>query len=107
MSTLFAVTPRVRTEEAAMQTINEGATLILVCLFEAIPIPDAVFFRDNVAINDTADDRVSVVTFDSSSTLTIMDINRDEAGDYTCTLTNLVGSDTESITSLTVFGTWR
>ena len=107
MSTLLAVAPRVRTEEAPMQTINEGETLNLVCLFEAVPVPDAVFFRDDVAIDEMADPRVTVVTTDSSSTLTITDINQDEGGDYSCILINLVGSDAESITSLVVFGTWK
>ena len=100
---LISVTPRVSTQEMASQNANVGDALELVCFFQSVPLPDGVFLRDGVML-DESDPRITVITTNTSSTLTLTDIRGDEGGVYSCRLNNSIGAIEIGITTLTVPG---
>ena len=50
---IFPDAPEVSTTELAMQTVIMGRTLDLTCNFDAVPIPDATFIRNGVALDES------------------------------------------------------
>ena len=86
-----------------------GSTLDLVCTFDSIPPPTVVFLRDGMPLNES-DSRITVETTDTPtgiSTLTIEDIRGDESGDYSCNLTNIIGTSSVKVANVTVYGKYN
>ena len=88
---IFSDAPEVSTTEKSMQNVMAGNAIELTCNFDAVPTPDATFIQNGVAI-DESDPRVTVVTTQDSSTLTLTNIAGDEGGNYNCLLHNTHGS---------------
>ena len=103
---IFPVAPEVSTTEMPNQNVTVGGTIELTCNFNAVPTPIATFFLNGVAL-DESDPRVTVVTTQVDSTLTLTNIAEDEGGYYSCLFSNTVGSMEINVTTLIVFGRLR
>ena len=100
---IFPVLPVVNTTEMPDQDVIVGGTIELTCNFDEVPNPIATFLLNGVALAES-DPRVTVVTTQVNSTLTLMNIAEDEGGYYSCLFNNSHGSTQINITTLIVFG---
>ena len=98
---IFPDAPEVSTTEQAMQTVIMGRTLDLTCNFDAVPTPAATFKRNGVAL-DESDPRVTVVTTQVNSTLTLTNITEEEGGYYSCFFNSTRGSMEINVTKVNV-----
>ena len=68
---------------------------MIQCGFEGVPTPTVVWTRDgNILTNGS--NNITVAIGDSSSTLTISTLAANDAGRYTCMVSNLLGTDMAS-----------
>ena len=66
---------------------------MIQCSFEGLPTPTVVWSRDgNMLTNDSND--ITIATGSTSSALNIATVMADETGNYTCMVSNLLGSVT-------------
>ena len=86
-------------------TAREGSTTTITCEAIGYPPPTVAWNRTNGILSDrvSVSDSVSVPTGYGNVTrvsvnLTITNIFREDGGDYTCTASNSIGSDTKIIT---------
>jgi len=63
---------------------------IIQCIFEGLPIPTVSWSRDGNMLTDGSDG-ITIATDYSSSTLTITTLTADDAGSYTCMVSNPLG----------------
>ena len=82
-----------------MQNVIVRNTIELTCNVDAVPICTATFLRNGVAL-DESDPRVTVITTQVSSTLTLRDIAEDEGGNYECLFDNTHGTTKIIVTAL-------
>ena len=78
-----------------------NSILTLTCNFVAVPAPDASWFLNGTLLN-VADPRISQTVSDAASTLTLSGLTRDEGGNYSCVITNRLGSDSGRVTTLLI-----
>ena len=81
------------------QTVNEGDTAFFTCQVTGEPIPNIIwYFNDVPIINvnkyDISQSPINATTL--SSILMIMNVQSSDVGTYTCNATNVVSSDTSS-----------
>ncbi|GBO45665.1 hypothetical protein AVEN_24425-1 [Araneus ventricosus] len=94
----------VETEKAAKVTKKlknittvEEETIELTVEYEGIPKPETKWKKDgkDIVIDD---DHYELKKEDKSETLTVNDVTKEDAGDYSCTITNTAGSETTTST---------
>jgi len=68
---------------------------MIQCGFEGIPVPTVLWSHDGNMLTDGSND-ITIVTDNSSSTLIITMVTTDDAGSYTCMVSNLLGNVTAS-----------
>ena len=68
---------------------------MIQCTFEGVPTPTVVWSRDGTTLNDGSND-ITIATDDTSSTLTVTTVMANETGNYTCMVSNILGSVTAS-----------
>ncbi|XP_038159845.1 neuronal cell adhesion molecule a isoform X6 [Cyprinodon tularosa] len=73
--------------EMSTKMVLRGETLELECIAEGLPTPEVMWQKDGGRLPSG---RTSFHEF--KKTLTIIDVNEDDAGDYRCTATNKLGS---------------
>ena len=73
---------------------------MIQCGFEGVPTPTVVWLHNGSMLTNGSGD-ITIATSDSSSTLTITTLAADDAGSYTCMVSNLLGTATAS-SALTV-----
>ena len=71
---------------------------MIQCTFEGVPTPTLVVWSHDGTILTNGSNDITIVTGDSSSTLTITTLTADDSGSYTCMVSNLLGSVTASST---------
>ena len=76
-------------------TVSMGMDHMIQCKFEGVPTPTVVWSRDGSVLTDGSND-IAIATGDTSSTLTITTVMANETGNYTCMVSNLLGSATTS-----------
>ena len=74
---------------------SEGTHHIIQCTFDGLPTPTVTWSHDGNMLTDGSDD-ITIVTDDSSSTLTIITLTADNSGVYACMASNLLGSATST-----------
>ena len=68
---------------------------MIQCTFEGLPIPTVVWSHDGTVLTDGSNG-TTIATGDTASSLTITTVTADDSGSYTCMVSNLLGSDTET-----------
>ena len=68
---------------------------MIQCVFEGFPIPTVTWLHNGSIIVDGSNN-ITKATDNSSSTLTITIVTADNLGNYTCMVSNLLGSATSS-----------
>ena len=68
---------------------------MIQCGFEGVPTPTVVWTRDGNILTNGSND-ITIATGDSSSTLTITTLAANDAGSYTCMVSNILGTDMAS-----------
>ena len=68
---------------------------IIQCVFEGLPIPTVVWSRDDKRLIDGSDN-VTIAISDTLSSLIVTMATANDSGNYTCMVSNLLGSDIES-----------
>ena len=110
------VAPIVESSQAVFIT-NEGGPVTFRCTATGVPIPSFKWFKNGTQITNN-DSRISISTISSSlladtqlnqliQELTINETNDDDSGGYTCTATNLAGSDTASFELIVQRKIWQ
>ena len=88
----------------ADQTVGESYNVTLYCYVEGKPKPQVQWLKNGQAI--TQDNRITIsqpnLESRSSSTLTITNVGRVDAGKYSCNATNSFGSAVSTQASLNV-----
>ena len=72
--------------EAAVDTDH-----MIQCGFEGVPTPTVVWLHNGSMLTNGSGD-ITIATGNSSSTLTITTLAADDAGSYTCMVSNLLGN---------------
>ncbi|CAL1297366.1 unnamed protein product [Larinioides sclopetarius] len=74
-------------------TTVEEETIELTVEYEGVPKPETKWKKDgkDIVIDD---DHYELKKEDKSETLTVNDVTKEDAGDYSCTITNSTGSET-------------
>ena len=68
---------------------------MIQCTFEGLPAPTVSWSRDGTMLTNGAND-ITITTDNNSSTLTITTVTSGGAGNYTCMVSNILGSDMAS-----------
>ena len=64
---------------------------MIQCVFEGFPIPTVTWLHNGSILVDGSNN-ITIATDNSSSTLTITSVTADNFGNYTCVVSNLLGS---------------
>ena len=76
-------------------TVSVDTDHMIQCIFEGLPTPIVVWSHDGSMLTDGSND-ITIATSNTSSTLTVATIMANETGNYTCMVSNLLGSVTAS-----------
>ena len=89
-------------------TLSEGDTLQLSCVYAAFPLPETVAWNRSDSQLNASDPRITILTNETETTLTLTGILDSERGPYTCYVVNDLGTGSDT-TSVTVQGkhTWH
>uniref|UniRef100_A0A2P2HWX5 Contactin-like n=1 Tax=Hirondellea gigas TaxID=1518452 RepID=A0A2P2HWX5_9CRUS len=89
---VFKLAPTFRKQPLETEKYGaEGMNATLECNPEAAPLPDFLWRRNGIKLG-----RVGRLQVLRSGTLVITSVSRDDAGNYTCTATNIYGSASSS-----------
>ena len=91
-----SVAPDVTADMQELVDVPVGiGTLQISCTYFGIPAPNAVTWTHNSSATplDRNDPRITIVSNETSTTLTITEMMEDEGGSYECIPENLVGSN--------------
>ena len=82
------------------QTWNKGDTASFTCQATGEPVPNITWYFNSTALDEANITKytitISVMSLNTTSTLTIMNVQSTDVGTYTCNATNVVSSDTSS-----------
>ena len=76
-------------------TVLAGMDHMIQCTFEGVPTPTVVWLHNGSVLTDGSND-IAIATGNTSSTLTVTTLMANETGNYTCMVSNLLGSVTAS-----------
>ena len=71
------------------QSLHDNVSIS--CAFNGSPIPEVIWKRDEEKL--ILDDRIKATSCPTSSVLIINDVQYSDEGQYSCTVTNPLGSD--------------
>ncbi len=97
----FLVQPEF-TSNPENKTVTEGQDTTLNCEFNGNPAPDVRWTKDEVELNISADQRLSVSFTANTSSLTITKVVQADQGLYRCAANNSVNTSTSNPGELTV-----
>ena len=80
----------------------EGQDVVFSCSVDGNPSPVVTWTKNGEELNVTANSRINVLSTNNNHSLIITNVNRSDAGQYTCVASNSVSSSTSSAATLTV-----
>ena len=108
------VAPEVTIDGDQKRYLANGTDLLLTCQFNALPtVSEVQWVKDGIVIASTLitpsnGSRVTISHHNESQTqLSIIAVSLEDAGNYTCNVTNNVGSSSSNWTSIVIQGMLR
>ena len=78
---------------------------MIQCTFEGFPIPTLVWSHNGNVLTDGSND-ITIAIGDTASSLTITMVTANDSGNYTCMVSNFLGSAIDS-SLLHIQGVWK
>ena len=97
----FPVAPEI-SQPPMNATKVEGEDVVFSCSVDGNPSPVVTWTKNGEELNVAANSRINVLSTHNNHSLTITNVNRSDAGQYTCVASNSVSSSTSSAATLTV-----
>uniref|UniRef100_A0A4D5R933 Neuroplastin n=1 Tax=Scolopendra viridis TaxID=118503 RepID=A0A4D5R933_SCOVI len=88
--------PRIEPQFQKSVSHIQGESLTLSCVVFGKPDPDIVWFKDDIPIGSN-DSRIKIERTEKGSDLKITSLEEDDRAEYTCSISNAVGSDNSTI----------
>ena len=78
---------------------TSGEDTTIACIVDGVPIPDEVWQKDGVNVNSNGHILTFFVNFDGTPRygLTIFEVVPEDAGVYTCVISNIAGETSEEL----------
>lgn len=103
-SCIVTVAPDITFAGAPNARLPIEGTLSFTCGYEAVPLPTMVqwFINDTILLDPKINNRLTVETNAAWSRLTLSRLQLNDAGSYSCKVTNSIGSDIRALTTVSI-----
>ena len=73
-----------------------GNSFFIECIYDGTPLPSVIWTKNRTELNEAEDNNIQIISSHQSSRIEISEANTDSGGEYTCTASNIAGSNSAS-----------